>query len=341
MVIERILISGYGSIGRKHLTILRELFPNADIRVLRHSVSDFPVEYANGSFYDVHDAVAYLPQIAVIANPSPFHLEVASHLVAVGCNLLIEKPISNESSNVQNLLNQAKAQGVVLQVGYNLRFLSSLSSFRKYIDGGIVGRVFSVRAEVGQHLASWRSNAHYRHGVSAQKKLGGGVLLELSHEIDYLRWIFGEVDWVSCWLGRQSNLDIDVEDTAHLLLGFNHAPDKHQLVAQVNLDFIRQDSIRMCTVIGDLGTIQWDGLMGEVRVKYAPGLDWEILTPSVEFGENSYELQCIDFIECVQKKLMPKVSGEDGLAVLTIIEAARRSSQNNGVQARIFKSEGF
>jgi predicted dehydrogenase len=336
LAIERILIAGYGSIGRRHLTILRGLFPNADIRVLRHSVSDFPVEHANGSIYDVHQAAAYLPQIAVIANPSPFHLEVASHLIAVGCHLLIEKPISNESTHVQSILDDAKAKGVLLQIGYNLRFLSSLCNFRKFINEGLIGRVLSVRAEVGQHLASWRSNVHYKDGVSAQKALGGGVLLELSHEIDYLRWIFGEVDWVSCWLGRQSDLEIDVEDTAHLLLGFNYTSRMHQIVAQLNLDFIRQDSIRVCTVIGDLGVIQWDGLTDEVRIKHAPDLDWKILPSSSKLGENSYELQCMDFVECVQQKRSPKVSGEDGLAVLNIIEAARQSSQNKGIHINVF-----
>jgi len=162
------------------------------------------------------------------------------------------------------------------------------------------------------------------------------VLLELSHEIDYLRWIFGEVDWVSCWLGRQSNLEIDVEDTAHLLLGFNRTSKTHQIVAQLNLDFIRQDSIRTCTVIGDHGTIQWDGLAGEIKIKHASDLDWETLLSSGESGENSYVLQCMGFVECVQQKRSPKVSGEDGLAVLNVIEAARKSSQNSGVQVKIF-----
>jgi predicted dehydrogenase len=336
LAIDRILIAGYGSIGRRHLKILRGLFPNADIRLLRHSVSDISIEYANGSFFDISEATAFLPQIAVVANPSPFHLEVASSLIAVGCHLLIEKPISNESARVQSLLDDARAKGVQLQIGYNLRFLSSLCNFREHISEGLVGRVLSVRAEVGQHLASWRSNAHYKDGVSAQKALGGGVLLELSHEIDYLRWIFGEVDWVSCWLGRQSDLEIDVEDIAHLLLGFNHASKTHQIVAQVNLDFIRQDSIRVCTVIGDLGTIQWDGLTGVVRIKHTPNLGWKILPSSSELGENSYELQCIDFVKCVQQKRSPKVTGEDGLAVLNVIDAARKSSQNSGVQVKIF-----
>ena len=77
-----------------------------------------------------------------------------------------------------------------------------------------------LRCEIGQYLPLWRPGSDYRLGVSANRALGGGVLLELSHELDYLRWIFGDVDWVQASLERQSALEIDVEDTAHLLLSF-------------------------------------------------------------------------------------------------------------------------
>ena len=64
----------------------------------------------------------------------------------------------------------------------------------------IVGKILSVRCEVGQFLPSWRPNIDYRESVSARKALGGGALLELSHEIDYLMWIFGDIDWVKATL---------------------------------------------------------------------------------------------------------------------------------------------
>ena len=105
----------------------------------------------------------------------------------------------------------AKKAKTVLAIGYNLRFLSSLQKFKSILDDKIIGDVWSVRSEVGQFLPSWRPNSDYRKGVSAQYALGGGVLLELSHDIDYLRWIFGEVAWVQAVLAQQSDLEIDVE----------------------------------------------------------------------------------------------------------------------------------
>ena len=91
------------------------------------------------------------------------------------------------------------------QVGYNLRCFPSLSRFRDLIHEDLFGKPLSVRCEIGQYLPDWRPTSDYRAGVSARSDLGGGALMELSHEIDYLSWIFGDVEWVSSWVGNVSN----------------------------------------------------------------------------------------------------------------------------------------
>ena len=124
-----------------------------------------------------------------------------------------------------SLINICQSKKIALMTAYNLRFQPSLQEFRKQIKQQRIGKILSVRVEVGQYLPNWRPESDYRKGVSAQKKLGGGVLLELSHEIDYISWIFGDYKWVKAHISKQSNLEIDVEDTAYLLLGFK--PDKY------------------------------------------------------------------------------------------------------------------
>jgi predicted dehydrogenase len=204
-MINKVLIVGLGSIGKRHLRLARELLPNADIRVLRHQhTSDIP-ENSNGCFFNIEDAVHFKPQIAVVAGPAPFHIDIAEALAFAGTHLLIEKPLSSSLDNVAKLLETCRKQRVILLTGYNLRFLPSLQKFRELLSEGILGELLSVRCEVGQYLPSWRPDDDYRIGVSARRDLGGGVLLELSHELDYLRWIFGEVEWVSAILSKQSN----------------------------------------------------------------------------------------------------------------------------------------
>jgi predicted dehydrogenase len=247
--IERVLVVGLGSIGLRHARLVRELLPNARILSLRHRAAA-PVAGIDGSVTTVAEALRDRPQIAVVANPATCHVDTALPLVGAGVHVLIEKPLADTGDRVAPLIAEAEKKRVVLMTGYNLRFLRSLQCFREMLAEKRVGRVLSVRAEAGQHLATWRPESDYRQTVSARAALGGGVLLELSHEIDYLRWLFGDVEWVSAIARRQSAMEIDVEDTAHMILGFAPSDDGPPIVASLNIDFIRHDATRTCTVIG-------------------------------------------------------------------------------------------
>lgn len=325
-MINRILIVGYGSIGKRHLRLARQLFPDADIRLLRHQhTSEVPV-LSNGCLFLIDDAIAFGPQVAVIANPAPYHLAVALALAQIGVHLLIEKPLSNATTGVAQLLQTCKEQGTVLLTGYNLRYLPSLQRFRSILLEGSIGKVLSVRCEIGQYLPAWRPDADYRQGVSASSALGGGALLELSHEIDYLRWLFGDVDWVSATLSRQSDLELDVEDTAHLILGFLPLHEGRQLIGSITLDFIRHDAIRLCTAIGSNGSLRWNGITGQVSIYPNNGIAWVELFQYQHHRDESYLAEWQNFIMCITGQASPLITGEDGLKALQIIEAARSSS---------------
>lgn len=326
-MISRVLIVGLGSIGKRHLRLARELFPQADIRVLRHQESTLIPEYSNGCFSDIERAVEFAPHIAVIANPAPFHVASAQRLADSGVHLLIEKPIAASVDGVARLLNSVRERGAILLTGYNLRFLLSLQKFRDLLAAKEIGKVWSVRCEIGQYLPSWRPDTDYRQNVSARHELGGGALLELSHEIDYLRWIFGEVEHVNATISRQSALEIDVEDTAHLILGFAPGEDGHRLVGTLNMDLIRHDATRLCTAIGESGSLRWNGLTGTVEKFEAGAKEWCEIFRHQHQRDDSYLAEWRHFLACVNEQKAPLISGEDGLTVLKIIEAARTASQ--------------
>lgn len=329
-LINRVLIVGLGSIGKRHLRLARELLPDADIRVLRHQVCASIPEHANGCFSSLKQAIDFAPQVAVIASPATFHMDAAQPLAQAGVHLLVEKPLSAAIDGVPQLLEICREQKTVLMTGYNLRFLLSLQRFRDMLIERVLGRVLSVRCEIGQYLPSWRPDADYRQGVSARRELGGGALLELSHELDYLRWVFGEVEWVKATLSRQGSLEIDVEDTAHLILGFAPAASGHQLIGTVNLDFVRHDTTRLCTAICEKGSLRWNGLTGVVELFEAGGKEWQELFSHSHQRDDSYLAEWQNFIECVTKHKTPLITGEDGLKVIQIIEAARHSAASGG-----------
>jgi len=268
----------------------------------------------------------FAPQIAVIANPSTFHTRIAHEMALRKVHLLIEKPLSSSVEGVVELIKACKENNLALMVGYNLRFTPSLQFFRGLLSEETIGDLLSIRCEVGQYLPSWRPETDYRQGVSARKELGGGALLELSHEIDYLRWIFGEVSWVRATLIQQSKLEIDVEDSVHMTIGFSSAKGEKQLVGTLNLDLIRHDHTRTCTVIGEKGTLRWNGLTGEVDLFEFGASSWKRLYVHEPQRDETYIAEWRDFIDSIQGNKNPHITGDDGLKVLEIIEAARTSS---------------
>jgi predicted dehydrogenase len=325
--VSRILVVGFGSIGKLHLRLAREFLPQADIRVLRHEEGISPSEHANGAFFTMDQALAFRPQIAIIANPAPFHLSAAQSLADAGVHLMVEKPLSITAEGVPRLIESCRRRELVLLTGYNLRFLPSLQRFRDLLKQNVIGKILSMRCEIGQYLPSWRPDVDYRQGVSARHDLGGGALLELSHELDYLRWIFGEINWVEACLSRQSGLEVDVEDTVHLILGFEPEADSHRLIGTLSMDFIRHDTTRLCTSIGELGSLRWNGLTGAVELFEAGAKNWREVFRYQHQREDSYRAEWGNFLSCIEEKSRPLVSGEDGFKVMQIIDAVRQASK--------------
>lgn len=328
LVINRILIVGLGSIGKRHLRLARKLNQQSEIAVLRHKVDLVIPEGADHIFSTIAEALAFAPQLAVIANPATFHLSAAMPLAEAGVHLLIEKPLSETTKGVNALVEACKKTNAVLAIGYNLRFLKSLQKFKSMLDEQVIGDIWSVRSEVGQYLPSWRPDDDYRQSVSAQHSLGGGALLELSHEIDYLRWIFGEVDWVQAVLTQRSDLEIDVEDSAHIILGFVAKSTEKTIVASANLDFIRQDTTRLCTAIGKQGSLRWNGISGTVELWISGTEGWQKTYVHQPTRDESYVVEWQNFITCIKDGFPPLVTSEDGLKVLQIIDAVRLAAKS-------------
>ncbi len=326
--INTVLVVGLGSIGKRHISIINDNFPEIDIVVLRHQKCDKEQGDLLGiskCVTSLDEAILANPQVAIIANPATKHIAVAKTLAAHGIDLMIEKPISDNAIDSQELIDICNQHNVVLTVAYNLRFLPSLIHFQQCIQSKLIGEVYSVRSEIGQHLSSWRPEFDYRDGVSAQKALGGGVLLELSHEIDYLRWIFGEINWVQSHTSKQSELKIDVDDSAIVILGFKGDNDK-ELVASLNMDFIRHDVTRKCYVIGAKGTLLWDAISGEVKMFLQGGKHWKELFKLCPDRNYTYTQEIASFFESVESRDLPTVSGEDGVKTVKVIEAIEKSS---------------
>ncbi len=327
--VKKILIVGLGSIGKRHIKIIRDLFPEITIGLLRHSrcegyeIKSYGIEFC---FSSIEKVLEFQPDAAIIANPASLHIDIAVPLADAGVHLLIEKPIANNINGVQSLIDLCSKNGVTLMTAYNLRFLPSLNKFRDLLHQGKIGTPYAAHIEAGQYLPNWRPDLDYRQTVSAQESLGGGVLLELSHEIDYTQWIFGPVTWVKATVLNQSQLEIDVEDTAHLQLGISGGLNEKQLVVTLNIDFIRHDSTRQCHVVGEKGSLLWNGIQGSVEYFPPNGSKWEKLYSNLTEQNYTYEEEIKHFVSSIESGNFPRIRGEDGLKVVSVIEAAKESN---------------
>ena len=335
-MIKRVLIVGYGSIGKRHARLVRDLFPYAKITILRHKVSKkIKYQYVDYCVTNLIDAIKFKPQIAVIANPASLHMNIAYPLAKLGVHLLVEKPISNSTKDVLKLVSICKSKKSILMVGYNLRFLESLKKFREVLKKNIIGKILSIRSEVGSYLPSWRPDLDYKKSVSAIKELGGGVLLELSHDIDYLVWLFGNVKWVSSTIQRKSDLKIDTEDTAHITLCLSGVNKNSDIIANLNMDFYRHDATRFCKVIGKLGTLHWNAIDGTIKLFKKDAKQWKTIYKNEVHRDSTYISEWKHFINCIKNNKKPIVDGKDGLEVIKIIKAIKKSSKSSSIVSLI------
>ncbi len=322
------LVVGLGSIGRRHVLNLKAVDPKIDIGILRlHSkdteLGDAAV-HVRQVFVKGIDALQWRPDVVIVANPAPFHIKTAMGFAVIGSHLFIEKPLSVDLEGVDRLIKEGEKRRLVMMVGYVLRFFEPLKLIKGIAEQGRIGRILSVSARVGRYLPDWRPGTDYRKNVSARKEMGGGVIFELSHELDYLRWLCGEVKEVHAVTSRVSNFSINVEDLAEITLVF-----KNKSVGHVHLDMLDRAMNRSCRVVGSNGTLVWDSSHGQYAGLFSPQENqWLDVMHTQTWDYNQMFVDEIrHFLNCVKKRTRPLVDLHDGLCALQIILAAKKSAK--------------
>ncbi|NTV10844.1 MAG: Gfo/Idh/MocA family oxidoreductase [Zoogloea sp.] len=253
----RILIVGTGSIGRRHVASLQALVARPQFVLLRSGGREDDYSRALGATVagSWEAALDTRPALAVIATPSFLHLEALAALLPAGVPCYVEKPVvadEDQLAALQGLLAGLREEPATL-AGCNLRFLPSLARLRTLLRDGAIGRVARASLQVGQWLPDWRPAQDYAAGYSADPLRGGGVVLDLVHELDAARWLFGEFTRLHAVGGHYSRLEIASEDSAALLLGRTGGP-----VVCVGLDYVARSPVRRYELIGEEGSLVWD-----------------------------------------------------------------------------------
>jgi predicted dehydrogenase len=320
----KFLICGLGSIGRRHLRNLRMLGEH-DIVLYRTHRSTLPDDELAGIPVEtnIHAALEHGPQAAVISNPTALHLEAAIPAARAGCHLMLEKPISHSLEGIEALKEALEQGGGRVLVGYQLRFHPTMRKAAALLAGGAIGKPLSARAHWGEYLPGWHPWEDYRQSYSARPDLGGGVVLTLSHTLDYLPWMLGEVDAVWAFAGKLSSLELQVEDTAEIGLRFISGG-----LGSVHLNYHQRPPAHTLEITGEQGTLAWDNASGSLRVYSALADAWEEHPAPEGFERNQMFVDLMrHFISVAEGKEQPICSLEDGLRTLWLSLAALQSAE--------------
>ena len=308
------LILGLGSIGQRHLRVISE---RNDVVTAACDLNEEMLEEAKGisaksELFDTPQrALAWEPDIVIVATPNHLHREWAVNAFEVGAHVLCEKPIADTLADGKAIVEASKGLNRVLAVGYTQRFRPAVRFVRELAAGGSMGTLIGGRAMVGTYLTLLSARSDFR------EQSFGALLVDYTHEFDYLRWIFGDVSEVVARGHSLGNKEKKTDPSlAAVILTFESGA-----IVTVNLDYIQHPQRRTMEIYGDRQVAEADLQSNEVRV-FDCDRDGYRTIPCYTERDNWFREEHQDMIGAVTDGGPPLVGGEDALAALAIAVSA-------------------
>ena len=258
----------------------------------------------------------------VVASPSSAHAEHARAALEAGRDVLVEKPLATNADDAEALAVYAEQAGCTCAVAMNLHFHPAVRRLRKLVSERALGKPLLASAWFGYDLRRWRPGTDYRSSYSARAELGGGIVLDAIHELDYLLWLLGPVAEVGARVDRLSDLEVDVEDVAVSWLRFRSGA-----LASVDLNFFEPAYRRGCLIAGSDATARWDWNLGTITLVSGDGS--KALDVGYDVSE-SYRAGAVDFVNALESGRPPETPAAEGVAALRVADAIKRSAAAGG-----------
>lgn len=300
-----ILIVGLGSIAKKHIAAIRRINNSIKLYALRSN----PNADTQDGIMNIFDIKTcdFSFDFAIISNPTNLHYKYIELLTEKGINLFIEKPPLSSLENIKQLTKKTSEFGIITYVACNLRFHPCLQFLKDKLQSN--NKIINeINVYCGSYLPDWRPTRNYREIYSAKSEMGGGVHLDLFHELDYLIWIFGIPKKAHSVLRKVSSLQIDSVDYANYLLEYD------SFTANIILNYYRKDPKRSMEIVFEDET--WNINLLENSIKDQGG---RMIYHNRNFSiEDSYFLQMDYYINYLKAKKMPMNSLQESAEVLKI-----------------------
>lgn len=284
----KIVFIGIGSIAKKHIKAIKKIEPTAEIFALRSSMDAAPYEDVK-DFYKYDDIKDIAPNFIIISNPTSNHFETIQKLMPYRIPLFIEKPVFAELGH-DDVIKEIESKQILTYVACDMRFMDCLSWLHQYmVEHRKNVRINEINVYCGSYLPDWRPGTDFRKCYSAIPELGGGVHIDLIHDVDYVYWIFGKPEKHHALFRNVSSLSIRAYDYANFNLMY---PD---FCANVVLNYYRRDAKRYMEILFDDCTWTVDMLKNEIISSTG-----DVIYRSKQTGADEYEAQMRYFMELVK-----------------------------------------
>jgi predicted dehydrogenase len=317
------MVLGTGSIGMRHLNLLTSM---EDVQVTAVPTRPGRAAELRAQGIDaresIEEALALAPVGAVVATDTGRHVRDGLKCVSI-CHLLVEKPIAATLATARELLAAADSQGQRVHVACCLRFDESLAWVKAQLPK--LGSIHSADAECLSWLPTWRSGRDHRDSYAARPG-EGGVLLDLTHEIDYCLWLFGPVREVAADLENRgiTGLPAEIEESARLEL-----IHRSGLRVTLRLSYAIRPPSRRLRIWGELGSLEWDGLARRSRLLDTSGR--ELARHESRDPNDMYQKQTLAWVDFLRGSVAERlVDGEVGAQAVAVCDASRRSAASRG-----------
>ena len=317
-----IAVLGTGSIGMRHLEILRQLQGVQPVAVpIRPERCS---ELANAGYTTASSVEAAIHQgatLCIVSTETGRHVQDSLDALQAGIDVLVEKPMAVDARDAAHLHRRAREMNRLVVVGCVLRFSQSLNTFRELLP--TIGQLHDVRIECQSSVLDWRPDQRFRQSYAADARQGG-VLRDLIHEIDYAGWLLGWPDTLQAQVSNLGRLGIEADESADLLWR-----TRDGATVSIHLDYLTRPARRGMRAAGEHGTVAWDGITGVVT-RSLHGKSTEMIE-STQTRDQMFTAQASAFISASQDRSPHTLAtSEDGVKALAVCDAARLASERRG-----------
>lgn len=324
----KFLVIGLGSMGKRRIRNLQYLKKKDiigwDLKVNRRKECED--KYKIKTYENINEALTKKPDAIIISTPPNHHLEYQLLATKNKIHFFCEAGIF--TNGIADLIKMIKKQKIIAAPSATWRFNDSIKKIRELVKKEKIGNIVAFTYHMGQYLPDWHPWENISKFYVGKRKTSATREM-VPFELEWLTWIFGDINKISCMKDKISNLKVNIDDVYQLIFQF-----KSGIIGHLLVDVISRSPTRIIRVVGEKGTIYWDWMEDIVRLYDSNKGKWFEFEEKKGFKENGYAAkenmyigEIDNFINAINGKEKYIYSLEEDLKILSLLEAAEESAE--------------